>query len=173
MIVSVRKRRAPSRMTKTLTPQSQSSVARTPVRFPANGRAEVTFPDGLLGFPNCRRFTLSGYEPEDGSPSPFLTLQCQDEDLSFPLLDPRRLVTDYQFTLAPDVLTYLKANAAGELSILAIVTVRDRVEDTTMNLRGPLLINVHTQCGLQLVLEHFPLRYPLFVPGEHHLVAAK
>ena len=173
MIVSVRKRRAPSRMTKTPVPQSQPPEPRTPVRLLADGRVEVTFPDGLLGFPNCHRFVLSSYEPEDGGHSPFLTFHCQDEDLSFPLLDPRLLVTDYQFPLAPDVLTYLKARTAEELSILAIVTVRDRVEDTTMNLRGPLIINFHARCGLQLVLEHFPLRHPLFVPGEHRLVATK
>jgi flagellar assembly factor FliW len=133
----------------------------------------MVFPDGLLGLPECRRFVLTKYQPEDGSASPFLLLQCQDEALSLPLLDPRWLVSDYHFPIAPDVLTYLKANAVGELATLAIVTVRDQVEDITMNLQGPLVMNFSSHLGLQMVVEHFPVRYPLFVRTEEKRAAVK
>jgi flagellar assembly factor FliW len=174
MIVSVRKRRASSRGTRTpATPQPQPPAPHTLVQLPAEAQGELTFPDGLLGLPTCRRFILSHYKPADGSPSPFFMLECQDEDVSFPLIDPRLLVADYSFSLAADILTYLKATTVEEISTLAIVTVRDRVEDITMNLQGPLVMNFHTRLGLQLVLEHFPVRYPLFVQVEAQRAAAK
>lgn len=173
MIVSVRKRRSPSRATRTPVPQPLPPAPRAPVQLPVEGRLEVVFPDGLLGLPACRRFILAPYKPTDGSPSPFLMLQCQDENVSLPLIDPRLLVADYHFSIAPDVLTYLKANTVDELSTLAVVTVRDRMEDITMNLQGPLVINFTSHLGLQLVVEHFPVRYPLFVQTNDARAAAK
>jgi flagellar assembly factor FliW len=47
------------------------------------------------------------------------------------------------------------------------VTVRDRVEDTTVNLQGPLVINPTTRMGLQLVIEQYPLRHPMLVQIEY------
>jgi flagellar assembly factor FliW len=142
-------------------------------QLPVEGPVEVVFPDGLLGLPECRRFVLTKYQPEDGSASPFLLLQGQDENISLPVLDPRWIVPDYQFSIAPDVLAYLKANAVEALSTLVIVTVRDRVEDMTMNLQGPLVLNFTAQRGLQMVVEHFPVRYPLFVRTDEPRVATK
>jgi flagellar assembly factor FliW len=141
--------------------------------LPIEGPVEVVFSDGLLGLPECRRFVLTKYQPEDGSASPFLLLQCQDENISLPVIDPRWIVPDYHFSIVPDVLVYLKANAVEELSILAIVTVRDRVEDMTINLQGPLVMNFTARCGLQMVVEHFPVRYPLFVRTDEPRVATK
>ncbi|MGE0680708.1 MAG: flagellar assembly protein FliW [Candidatus Binatia bacterium] len=174
MIVSVRKRRAPSRANRTLEPQSRQSASPQPLApLPVEGLVEVVFPDGLFGLPECRRFVLTKYQPEDGSASPFFLLQCQDENLSLPVLDPRWVVPDYHFSIAPDVLVYLQANAVEELSTLAIVTVRDRVEDITLNLQGPLVVNFTAQRGLQMVVEHFPVRYPLFVQTDEPRVATK
>ena len=76
------------------------------------------------------------------------------------------LLTDYRLPLAADVLAYLDANTDEELSILAIVTLRDQLEDVTMNLQGPLVINLSSQLGLQLVIEQFPVRYPLFMLSD-------
>lgn len=162
MIVSVRKRRAPSRTNRGSAPQLQPSPPHAAIQAP-DGGVEVVFPDGLFGLSNCRHFLFTKYHPEDGSASPFFLLQCKDENVVLPVLDPRWLVTDYQFPVAPEVLDYLRARSVMELSILTIVTVRDRMEDMTMNLQGPLLVNVSAQLGLQMIVEHFPVRYPLFV----------
>jgi FliW protein len=43
-------------------------------------------------------------------------------------------------------------------------TVRDRVEDITVNLQGPLIINSISLRGTQLVVEEYPVRYPLLRP---------
>jgi flagellar assembly factor FliW len=174
MIVSVRKRRAPSRTNRTSESQLRQSATPLPLALlPVEGPVEIVFPDGLLGLPECRRFVVTKYQPEDGSASPFLLLQCQDENISLPILDPRWIVPDYRFSITPDVLAYLTANTVEELSTLVIVTVRDRVEDITINLQGPLVMNFTAQRGLQMVVEHFPVRYPLFVRTDESHVATK
>ena len=174
MIVSVRKRRAPYQANRTSGAQPRQLASPQPLApLPVEEPAEIMFPDGLFGLPECRRFVVTKYQPEDGSASPFFLLQCQDENISLPVLDPRWVVPDYHFSIVPEVLGYLQANTVEELSTLAIVTVRDRVEDITMNLQGPLVMNFTAQRGLQMVVEHFPVRYPLFVQTEEPRVATK
>lgn len=179
MIVSVRKRRSPSNMNRTSAPPPKKAEVQrlqaqpTALLFPDEAQRDVTFPDGLLGLPHCQHFALSAYKPEDGSTSPFFLLQCRDEDLSFPLIEPRLFLADYRFHVAPEVLAYLKAKTVDELATLAIVTVRDQMENITMNLQGPLVMNFNAGIGLQFILEHFPVRYPLFAQVQDEQAAVK
>jgi flagellar assembly factor FliW len=122
---------------------------------------QIFFPVGILGFPEARRYRLEQYRPEDGSESPFLTLKCLDQDLSFALIYPRSLGLDYRVPVNDEILDALSAASAEQLSALLIVTLRERIEDITVNLQGPLVINPASSLGLQLVVERFPLRYLL------------
>jgi flagellar assembly factor FliW len=122
---------------------------------------QLFFPIGLLGFPESRRYRLERYRPDDGSESPFLTLKCLDQDLSFAMIYPRFLQLDYRVPVSDDMLDTLSAASAEQLSALLIVTLRERVENITVNLQGPLIINPASSLALQLVVEQYPLRYPL------------
>jgi flagellar assembly factor FliW len=174
MIVSVRKRRSPSRAPQAPTSQwrpAQSATVppQTTILLPAAEQWEVAFTDGLLGLPRCQHFMLAPFKPVDNSMSPFFLLQCQDDThVSFPVLDPRLLLPDYRLPVVADVLAYLKADSIENLAILAIVTLRDQMEQITMNLQGPLILNLQARLGLQLVVEQFPVRYPLFIEASNN-----
>ncbi len=127
---------------------------------------ELVFPVGILGFPLSRRYRLERYRPENGGESPFLTLTCLDQDLSFALIHPRLLGLDYRVFINAEMLAALNAPSAAQLAPLLIVTLRERIEDITVNLQGPLVINHAAALGLQLVIEHYPVRYPLLRSAE-------
>jgi flagellar assembly factor FliW len=122
---------------------------------------ELFFPAGLLGFGSCHRYKLERFKPDDASESPFFMLRAVDQDLSFPLIHPSFIALDYQFPANLELLTTLGANSPDELVPLLIVTVRDRIEEITVNLQGPLIINQASSLGLQLVIEHYAVRHPL------------
>ncbi len=122
---------------------------------------EIFFPNGLLGFPNCRRFKLSYFEPGDDHDSPFLVLHSLDQELSFLVIHPDFIAPDYSVPVYPELRQALGAKSDGELLALLVVTVREQVEDITVNLQGPLLLSTLSRIGMQLVLEEFPLRHPL------------
>jgi flagellar assembly factor FliW len=124
-------------------------------------KRQLHFPLGVLGFPAARRFRLEPFRPEDGSESPFFTLDCLDQSLSFPLIAPSSLGLVYQTPVSDAALHVLGAASGEQLSTLLIVTLRERMEDITVNLQGPLVINPASLLGLQLVIESYPLRYPL------------
>jgi flagellar assembly factor FliW len=124
----------------------------------------IVFSTGLLGFANCRRFSLSRFEPADGHASPFLVLSSLDQELSFVVIQPKFVAADYTVPCFAELLQSLGADSAAELLTLLIVTVRDRIEDITVNLQGPLVVSTRSHVGIQLVLEDFPLRHPLVFP---------
>ncbi len=101
----------------------------------------IFFPEGLLGFASNRHFLASRYQPSVETRSPFFLLQAQEGDISFPLISPHLLMPDYQFAPSREVLTKLCAGLAADLVVMVIVTLRDRLEEITVNLQGPLLLN--------------------------------
>jgi flagellar assembly factor FliW len=123
---------------------------------------EIFFPGGLLGFPNDQSYKLIRFTPGDGSESPFYILESTNQSVSFPLIHPDYLSIDYHLPVAPELMESLKARNEADLVPWLIVTVRERVQDITVNLQGPLLINRASLIGIQLVLEDYPLRHPLF-----------
>jgi flagellar assembly factor FliW len=124
---------------------------------------EIFFPFGLLGFTNSRRFNLSRLEVGGDSDSPFFVLNSLDQELSFLVIHPDWVTAEYTVPWSPELLGQLDAKSASELVALLIVTVRDRIEDITVNLQGPVLIGAASHRAMQLVLEEYPLRHPLVV----------
>jgi flagellar assembly factor FliW len=143
--------------------QQLSAAEPTHAALIDDGEQEFSLPEGLLGFPTYRHFVLSRYQPEDGSASPFYLLQAKEAEVYFPLIAPQWVMPHYHLSVPKAVLTKLEAKTAADLVTLAIVTLRKRLEDTTVNLQGPLLLNPTSQLGLQLVAERYPVRQPLIL----------
>ncbi|HEY8484232.1 MAG TPA: flagellar assembly protein FliW [Longimicrobiales bacterium] len=120
----------------------------------------LIFEEGLLGFPDCRRFTLLPTE-RDG----LFWLQSLDhESLVFLVADPFRFVPDYVVDLEPAALRGLEPVLPTDIAVLAIVTLaRQPGEPCTVNLQGPIAINLRTQRARQIVLPdpEYGLRHPL------------
>jgi len=133
---------------------------------PSTAEQPFFFSEGLLGFSSHRNFILVPYRPADGSASPFFVLQAEQDELSFPLISPHWMVSDYKVAPPPELLAVLGAAAPAELSVFVIVTLRERVEEITANLQGPILLNPASRLGLQLVVEQYPLRHPLISPRQ-------
>jgi flagellar assembly factor FliW len=148
-------------MTPAIEPRSTAPAALTEL---VGG--EIFFPTGLLGFPDCRRFKLGHFEPGDGHDSPFFVLHSLDQELSFVVIHPDFIAPDYCVPVYPELRQALGAKSDGELLTLLVVTVREQVEDITVNLQGPLLVSTRSRIAMQLVLEEFPLRHPLLPKQE-------
>ena len=119
----------------------------------------LRFPEGLVGFPEARRFVL--LEPSRAG-SPFRYLLCLDvPELGFVVCDAADLCAGYLADVPrpPDV-------AAEDLAVLALVTVPADPREMTANLMAPLLVDCRSGRGRQVVLDtgRHPLRYPLFAP---------
>ena len=122
----------------------------------------LSFPDGLFGFPEQRRFVL--VQHKEGSP--FRWLQCLDDgNLSFLVVDPAHYVTDYAPPMPKAASDALRLDELTPMLVYTIVTIPSgRPEDMTLNLAGPVVINCATNLGRQIVLddEAYPVRHRAF-----------
>lgn len=118
----------------------------------------IVFPRGILGFPYQKHYALV----QTGKDSAFYWLQSVDRpELAFVVTDPHLFVPDYRVPAKSDDLKQLNLADACEAQVFVIV---NKVEGVlTGNLQGPLMINVETRIGKQLVLsdKKYSTRYPL------------
>jgi flagellar assembly factor FliW len=118
----------------------------------------ITFPRGLLGFPEARRFCLL----EPGDDACFFWLQSLDEpSLAFVVTDPALFVPDYSVPIRPEQMGEMAMEKLGDAQVFVIV---NKVESNlTGNLQGPLVINTINRQGEQMVLaeKRWTTRHPL------------
>ncbi len=107
----------------------------------------LTFKDGLLGFPQHRRFALIQTSPD---PVFYWLQSVDDADLAFVVCDPLTFVPDYQVPVRKDDVEALGVEDLSDAQVLVIVN--KIAGELTANLLGPLLIGAHTLRGRQLVL---------------------
>ena len=125
----------------------------------------LDFPHGMLGFPDEKKFALMEYKPE----SPFYFLQSVAEaNLTFLLINPFAFFNDYEFAMDDALLAEIGVTAENPPSVFNIATVKDKLENMTVNLAGPVLVNIRDRQAVQLVIEktEYPTRFPLFPAAE-------
>lgn len=118
----------------------------------------MTFPKGLLGFPDDQHFVLI----EAGQDSYFWWLQSVHKpDLAFIVTDPTLFIPTYKVPVKAEQISQLELTSVDDAQVLVIVNKRG--DTLTGNLQGPLVVNVKNCIGEQLVLSdrRFTTRVPL------------
>jgi len=124
----------------------------------------ILFADGLPGFPGETKFALFPYEKE----SPFSILQSiGNADLTFLLADPYRFYNDYMFELDDQMAVEWGFSAENPPHVYTVATLRDTLEQMTVNLLAPIVVNWPKRIGSQLIIEnkHYSIQHPLFPEG--------
>ncbi len=123
----------------------------------------LSFPDGLLGFPDQKRFVL--VQHKEDSPFRWL-LSVDDTNLAFLVVDPAHYVADYAPPMPKTASDALQLDHTTPMLVYTIVTIPSgHPEDMTLNLAGPVVVNCAASLGRQIVLddEAYPVRQRAFV----------
>ena len=126
----------------------------------------INFPEGIIGFEEYSRYVLLAPLGENKFP---MWLQCvDDENVCFIIFDPLECCPDYSVSLSADEKKILSSNS-GEFKpdYLVIAVVPEDYEDTTVNLRSPIVVNSLNNIAVQIVApENYPLKFSLFKKKE-------
>lgn len=110
----------------------------------------LNFPWGLPGFGSLRRFialNLAGQEK-------FVWLQSLDDpSIALPTADPWAIFPDYEPQLPPYAVASLEIARPEEFVVLSVVVVTAGAAEMTMNLLAPVVVNLRTRIGRQVMLE--------------------
>ena len=123
----------------------------------------ITFEDGIIGFPDMKKFTLIFDEEKEGRPS-ISWLQSMDEpELAFPVMDPLFVCETYNPSVEDELLKNLGTIKEDNLYVLVTVTVPQDIKELAVNLKAPIVINTDTRKASQIIVEDdLPVRYRIY-----------
>ena len=122
----------------------------------------ITFREGMPGFSDERQFALIPF----GESTPFIILQStKTVQIGFVLAFPYTFKSDYIYDLSKEDIEELKVENQEDIITYAIITLKESLLNSTMNLLAPIVINTKTKCGKQIVINennqkllHYPLK---------------
>lgn len=120
----------------------------------------IRFPWGIPGFPNLRRWLALNVDENNS----FVWLQSLDDvNVALPTMDPYYVFDDYDPKLPAYAAAALEIESASDFAMLCVVVVTENAEEMTMNLFAPIVINLRSLKGRQIVLENsgFSVRQPV------------
>ncbi|MEI7942607.1 MAG: flagellar assembly protein FliW [Candidatus Riflemargulisbacteria bacterium] len=108
----------------------------------------IIFPKGPLGFEGYTSWVLV----ENGLLGWLQSVE--DEALAFVVGNPFEFYGDYQFDVAENEMKELGIKSKDEVNVLSIVSVPPKVEEMTINLLAPIVVNSKTKQAKQVILSN-------------------
>lgn len=124
----------------------------------------ITFPGGIIGFPELQKFTLI-FDEEKGTNAGIRWMQSLDEaGFALPVMDPLVVKADYNPEVDDELLKGLGNIGPDNLLVLVTVTVPADLTKMSVNLQGPIVINVEERKACQVIIdgEDYPIKYPIY-----------
>lgn len=112
----------------------------------------ISFPAGMPGFEDCRRYAMIEVGSESG-PAVAVLQGVDRPELAFSVTEPDQIGLHYEFTLTEEEEQVLRAKEASEIAVLLILRQEhDPKAGVHANLMAPLVINASTRIGIQKVI---------------------
>lgn len=124
----------------------------------------ITFEKGIIGFPDMKHFTVL-HDADKGNNVGIRYLQSIEEPaFAMPVMDPLVVKEDYNPEVSDDLLQNLGNLTEENVLVLVSVTVPSDLTKMTVNLQGPIIINVEERKACQIIVEgeDFPVRFPIY-----------
>ena len=84
--------------------------------------------------------------------------------LAFIITSPYAIIANYNFDLEDSVIQALDIKSADEVAVFVIVSLKDTLENSTVNLKAPIVLNIENQKAKQIILEDdYAIRHQLTI----------
>lgn len=123
----------------------------------------IHFPNGIIGFPDLTDFTLI-HDEEKGTDSIHWLQSIQEPAFAMPVMDPLIVCPDYNPEADDELFNILGEIKPDELLVLVTVTVPGDLTKMTVNLKGPIIINVSEKKAVQIIVEgdEYKVKFPIY-----------
>ncbi len=124
----------------------------------------IHFVNGLVGFPHMTDFALiHDAEGERGKGVQWLQ-SMQEGNFAMPVLNPLQVLDAYNPTVEDELLIPLGEMQDDDMLVFVTVTVPSDVTKMTVNLKGPIIINVNNCKACQVIAEgeNCEVKFPIY-----------
>lgn len=125
----------------------------------------IHFQHGLPGFEEERQFILLSISND----SIYQVLQSiNTKEIAFIVASPFITIKHYNFELDEATVESLQINDEREVAVLGIVTLKETLASSTINLKAPIVLNTTNKQAKQVILDNstFTIHQPLINPKE-------
>ena len=113
----------------------------------------IVFQQGIVGFPDVKEFLLI-HDSEADNGGGIRWLQSLDEPaFAIPVMDPLLVRPDYNPTIEDELLKPLGEVTEENILVLTTVTVPHAIENMSINLMAPIIINTDTRKATQIIID--------------------
>jgi flagellar assembly factor FliW len=120
----------------------------------------ISFPDGVFSFEDNKEFCI--LSPLGEEQYPMWLQSTVNGRLCFIVYNPFDIVVNYELD-EEQLLKELDVGEDTNVLILCIAVIPEDHRKTTINLKSPVVINLDTKTGKQVVLDaDYPVRFPIF-----------
>ncbi|MBE5970076.1 MAG: flagellar assembly protein FliW [Lachnospiraceae bacterium] len=122
----------------------------------------INFDLGIIGFDFLKKFTL--IHDEDEEDNSVIWLQSLDEPaFAMPVMNPLLAMDNYNPSVEDELFKNI-GETDGDIIVFVTLTVPDKIENMTVNLRAPIIINPKTRKGCQIIVEEteYLVKYPVY-----------
>ena len=123
---------------------------------PIHGKMEyneseiLTFEKGIPGFQDLKKFIIK----EVSSESPFSVMQSiEDKYIGFIIISPFLIDDKYEIKLSDEIIKSLDIENSEDVLLYTIVTLKEKIEHITTNLKAPIVINTKKNKCEQYILD--------------------
>lgn len=123
----------------------------------------ITFPSGIIGFPDLQRFALL-HDEDQGSDTINWLQSIEEPGFAMPVISPLKVKEDYNPEVDDEILTPIGGLSEDNTLVLVTMTIPHELEKMTVNLRGPILINTDTRKACQVILDsdEYKVKFPIY-----------
>ncbi|MEF9941577.1 MAG: flagellar assembly protein FliW [Lachnospiraceae bacterium] len=111
----------------------------------------VYFSEGLFGFEHYKDYLPIAFQ--DGDDAMILLQSITEEHIAFILVNPFYLLEDYNPVLLTSDRKAIGSPKDEDISYYVICTLKDDASKSTVNLKCPIIVNAHTRCAKQVILD--------------------
>ncbi len=111
----------------------------------------ITFDEGIFGFEENKEYLPLQIDETD--PNFIYLLSVDDENISFVLVNPFSVISQYNPILAKTDYKNLETENDDDLSFYCICVMSEDLGSSTVNLKCPIVVNVKTRKAVQVILQ--------------------
>lgn len=113
---------------------------------------KLVFEQGVIGYPEYKEFfLLSDIERESKNTIRWLQA-VEDPCFALPVIDPLIIRPEYNPSVEDEILEVL-GDLDSDFVVFSTIRVPSDITQMTVNLKAPIIVNVATQKGCQVIIE--------------------
>jgi len=129
----------------------------------------IHFPEGIIGFPDLKTFTLI-FDEEKETNNIYWLQSMEEPSFAMPVMNPLLMVADYNPMIDDESFEALGGLEPENTMCFVTVTIPQDLKNISINLKAPIIVNAVERKARQIIVdEDYEIKFKIY----HILTAGK